>query len=33
MSVITIKNEYLTAEIATLGAELQSVKCGTEEYL
>lgn len=33
MSVITIKNEYLTAEIATLGAELQSVKCDTEEYL
>ncbi len=33
MSIITIKNEELTVEISTLGAELQSVKCAGEEYL
>ncbi len=33
MSIITIKNDEITVEISTLGAELQSVKCGGEEYL
>ena len=33
MSIITIKNDQLTVEISTLGAELQSVKCKGEEYL
>lgn len=33
MSIITIKNEELTVDISTLGAELQSVKCGGEEFL
>lgn len=33
MSIITIKNEELTVEISTLGAELQSVKCRDKEYL
>ncbi len=33
MAIITIKNDELTVEIATLGAELQSVKCKGEEYL
>lgn len=33
MSNITIKNERLTVEISTLGAELQSVKYNNEEYL
>lgn len=33
MSIITIKNDELTVEISTLGAELQSVKCRGEEFL
>ena len=33
MSIITIKNEELTVDISTLGAELQSVRGGNEEYL
>lgn len=33
MGIITIKNEELTVDISTLGAELQSVKCNGEEYL
>lgn len=33
MSIITLKNEELTVEISTLGAELQSVKCRDKEYL
>lgn len=33
MSIITIKNEELTVEISTLGAELQSVKYAGEERL
>jgi len=32
MSIITIKNNKLTVEISTLGAEIQSVKCGGKEY-
>ena len=33
MAIITIKNDQLTVEISTLGAELQSVKYAGEEYL
>jgi len=32
MSIITIKNNELTVEISTLGAEIQSVKYGGKEY-
>ncbi len=32
MGIVTIKNNELIVEISTLGAEIQSVKCGGKEY-
>ena len=32
MGIITIKNENLTVDISTRGAEIQSAKCGGKEY-
>ena len=32
MAIITIKNNELTVEISTLGAEIQSAKCNGKEY-
>ena len=32
MGIITIKNNELTVEISTRGAEIQSAKCGGKEY-
>lgn len=33
MEIITLKNDKLTVEVSTLGAQLQSVECGGREYL